>query len=50
MKPGYQTTEFWLAVASGAASLLGYFPRYAGVGALISYIIGRSAVKTSAEL
>jgi hypothetical protein len=45
MKPGYQTTEFWLTVAGGVASVLHYFPRYAGVGGVISYILGRAAVK-----
>jgi hypothetical protein len=50
MNPWYQRTEFWLTAASGAASALGYFPKYAGIGAIISYIIGRSAVKTAAEL
>lgn len=56
-KPGYKTTEFWLAVITSVATLL----NQSGVlgsftlpiesivtvaGIVISYVIGRSVVKT----
>ncbi len=47
-KPGYRTTEFWCAVASAVASILQYFPRWAGAGAILAYIACRGAVKATA--
>lgn len=55
-KAGYKTTEFWLAVVTSVATLLNQSGVMGGftlpveavvgvAGVVISYIIGRSAVK-----
>ena len=49
MKPGYQTTEFWVTVLGGTlAATLPDFPIEAAA-AVIVYVISRSWVKSTAK-
>lgn len=54
IKAGYKTTEFWVTIATAAATLLGGMPlppHYHGIGAVaigIAYVLSRGIAKRPA--